>query len=60
MVFGAGGQRPNALCRLLVYSFLHCLMMTKLPVMCKIFGTAQDVSRELLYSAEAQLSDQLT
>jgi hypothetical protein len=24
------------------------------------FVTAQDVSRELLYSAEAQLSDQLT
>jgi hypothetical protein len=26
----------------------------------KIYVTAQDVSRELLYSAEAQLSDQLT
>ena len=25
-----------------------------------LFVTAQDVSRELLYSAEAQLSDQLT
>jgi hypothetical protein len=27
---------------------------------CLFFVTAQDVSRELLYSAEAQLSDQLT
>jgi hypothetical protein len=30
------------------------------PLFSCLFVTAQDVSRELLYSAEAQLSDQLT
>ena len=48
-VFIAGNRRPCV-----------PLILQDIAFIPKSFVTAQDVSRALLYSAEAQLSDQLT